>query len=136
MSTSDHLQHLADLFRSNGLEALVCLEFSERVTSQLVIWPYASEPNAAHRNPQPPRDPGTGAPGSTPAPWITRALVVPSSLAVYDQARRIVLDNPVDTAPGSKLRLLVGNLAPQEAAALFQAAQSKFRLALPVEIHS
>lgn len=136
MTTSDHLQHLATLFRSNGLEALVCLEFSERVTSQLVIWPYASEPDAMLRNSPPPRDPHAGAPAPTPAPWVTRALVIPSSLSVYDQARQIVVDNPIDTSPGSKLRLQIGNLSPHEAATLFQAAQSKFRLALPVEIRS
>lgn len=134
MNTSEHLQHLSDLMRSNGLDALICLELSERVTSQAIIWPIASELDPAHRNEVPATRSAEGDPAPGPSQVWTRALVIPSSLVAYDQARQIVIDNPVNAGEGASWTVRLAELPLPEATALFQAAQFKFRLALAVEI--
>lgn len=134
MNTSEHLQHLSDLMRSNGLDALICLELSERVTSQAIIWPIASELDPAHRNEAQPARSADGTPAPGPSQVWTRALVIPSSLGAYDQARQIVIDHPVNTGEGASWSVRLAELSVPEATALFQAAQFKFRLALAVEI--
>jgi hypothetical protein len=126
MNTSEHLQHLANLMRAKGLDALVCLELSERVTSQAIIWPVASDVDHAQRN-----QPTQGA--ASAALW-TRALIVPSSLVAYDQARKILMDNPVYTEAGASCSLAIADVPLTEVTALFQAAQFKFRLVLAVDI--
>lgn len=134
MNTSEHLQHLSDLMRSNGLDALICLELSERVTSQAIIWPIASELDPTHRNEGLPARSAEGSPAPGPSQVWTRALVIPSSLVAYDQARQIVVNHPVNTSEGASWTVRLAELPLPEATALFQAAQFKFRLALAVEI--
>lgn len=134
MNTIDHAQRLADLLVSNGLDTVVHLELSANPDVSLVVWPYAVDANPALRNERsPPRSHDGGVVQAMPH-QRTHVLVVPATLAAYDQARRIVLDNPIQNTPDASIKIAISDLPMEDMLALFQAAQVPYRLALALEI--
>ena len=70
-------------------------------------------------------------------PARTHLLVIPSSLASYDQARTIVWEHPYLTSPaGLSVQVFIADMTPLDMAVIFQAADVAFQLALPLMIQS
>lgn len=134
MNTSTHAQQLADLFATNGLEAVVVLELAERADAEIAIWPYAVDDDPARRNEHLPARSPTGESFDQDHFQRTHVLVVPSTLAAYDRARELVIAHPVLPLSDPPAKVLIEVLAPVDMAALFSASRVVHRIALALEI--
>jgi hypothetical protein len=133
MTTVAHSQRLAELFASYGLNAVVALELAEKTDAPITIWPYAVDFDPLFRG-VPLARPSTD--GTMDAPQVLRshALILPSTLSAFDQARDIVNSNPVLRQGEAQIRIEIEALPLTELAAIFSASSINFRIALPVTI--
>ena len=134
MTTGTHTQLLADLFASHGLESRIALRLADNENAAIRIWPYAVSQDRATRNQSLSRASDSG-PLAVPRDHsITHALVLPSTIDVYDQARRIVFDNPVLMRGETRTRVLIETMALADVTALFLASRAEYVLALAVAL--
>lgn len=134
MDTARHLELLEALFRQHGLSVARVAQLSERADADLVLWPYDVRTDQASRNaPSPHRD-GTGRRSPVVHRQHTHLLVLPRDVARFDQARRLILDQPVLAGGEASAQAQLESLPLADLAALFQAAGVPMRLALTVAL--
>ena len=134
MTTGTHIRHLADLFLAHGVESRVTLRLAEPAPAVIRIWPYAVSQNLARKN-----EPPAGASGRGPADaprdhHRTHVLVVPSTIDAYDQARRVVFENPVWAQGEARIRVMMEPLPLADLTSLFLASRVECCLALALVI--
>lgn len=130
MTTGAHTQLLADLFGSHGLETCLVSRLADHAQSAIRIWPYAVSQDRARMNEPLLRPSESGHRESPRDHQRTHVLVLPSTMEFYDQARRIVLENPLLALGQKRARVMIEPLALSDTTALFVAAQVEHRLAL------
>jgi hypothetical protein len=130
MNSSTHIKLLADMLGSHGLESRITARLADHAQATIRIWPYAVSQNRAKTNEPPPGASEPGRSESSRDHQRTHVLVLPSTIDVYDQARRIVFENPVLALGETRIRVMVEPLPLAEITALFLASRVEYCLAL------
>lgn len=134
MDTARHLELLEALFRQHGLSVARVSQLPESVDADLVLWPYDVRQDEASRNAPGPQRDGTGRRMPVVHRQHTHLLVLPRDVARFDQARRLILEQPALASGEASAQAQLESLPLADLAALFQASGARFRLALAVAI--
>jgi hypothetical protein len=129
MTTSTHIQLLADEFGLHGLESRIIHRLADQAQATIRIWPYAVSQNLFKMNeslgrPEFPRDYRR-----------THVLVLPSTIDVYDQARNVVFEKPILAFGEPRIRVLIEPLPLVDITALFLASRVEYCLALSLVLY-
>jgi hypothetical protein len=130
MNTSRHIKLLKELFGLHGMESLVTTRLADHTQATIRIWPYAVSENRVRENEILPRAKESDGIEAPREHQRTHVLVLPSTIDAYDQARRIVVENPVLKLGEARVSVRVESVPLADISALFLASRVEYSLAL------